>query len=216
MFAEKEGSDSDIVFTAGVEEITTAPGETFQLPLNLTNTVSPWTFQFEIQNSDDFNSKFEVVLNHLYDEDDEMYYDAYAVDFGKRITSAYGVSADYNKETTNFKVIVKNVDKIKPMKQSEGLFCTITFKVADDVADGTYDLNVIDAVFNWNDAETDEITVYKPAPFTVKIKVDNSGIEDLKVDALDGETQIYDLMGRRVVNPSQGIYIVNGRKMIMK
>jgi hypothetical protein len=29
-------------------------------------------------------------------------------------------------------------------------------------------------------------------------------------------TEIYDLMGRRVENPTQGIYIVNGKKVVIK
>jgi len=32
----------------------------------------------------------------------------------------------------------------------------------------------------------------------------------------DGETEIYDLQGRRVETPSKGVYVVNGRKVVIK
>jgi hypothetical protein len=33
---------------------------------------------------------------------------------------------------------------------------------------------------------------------------------------LDGQRVIYDLSGRRVTNPTRGIYIVDGRKVVIK
>ncbi len=41
-----------------------------------------------------------------------------------------------------------------------------------------------------------------------------TGISDIVTD--DAETTIYDLCGRRVVNPQKGIYVVGGKKMVMK
>ncbi|MBR3896326.1 MAG: hypothetical protein IKJ42_04805, partial [Bacteroidaceae bacterium] len=32
----------------------------------------------------------------------------------------------------------------------------------------------------------------------------------------NGETVVYDLQGRRVENPAKGIYIVNGKKVVIK
>lgn len=43
-------------------------------------------------------------------------------------------------------------------------------------------------------------------PLTFTFKVDSSGISSITVGA-DGETRYYDLQGRRVVNPSNGIFI---------
>ena len=36
-----------------------------------------------------------------------------------------------------------------------------------------------------------------------------------KIGCIEGDDKVYDLQGRRVANPSNGIYIVNGKKVIM-
>ena len=59
----------------------------------------------------------------------------------------------------------------------------------------------------------------RPNPTEVKIKVlgedDATDLKDLK-DFNDLNNAIYDLQGRRVETPSKGIYIVNGRKVLIK
>ena len=44
---------------------------------------------------------------------------------------------------------------------------------------------------------------------------DPSGIEELKNSKVEG-LKYYDLQGRRVVNPTKGVYILNGRKVVIK
>ena len=44
---------------------------------------------------------------------------------------------------------------------------------------------------------------------------DPSGIEALKNSKVEG-LKYYDLQGRRVVNPTKGVYIINGRKVVLK
>jgi hypothetical protein len=48
---------------------------------------------------------------------------------------------------------------------------------------------------------------------TVKIVTEGEGIDNIAVDA---DTVIYDLSGRRVTEMTKGIYIVNGKKVIKK
>ncbi len=43
-----------------------------------------------------------------------------------------------------------------------------------------------------------------------------TGIEDVITPETQGTQRIYDLQGRRVTNPARGIYIVNGRKQIIR
>ena len=44
-----------------------------------------------------------------------------------------------------------------------------------------------------------------------------TGINDVKAEpTTDGKTIYFDLTGRRVVNPSAGIYIKNGKKVVVK
>lgn len=50
-------------------------------------------------------------------------------------------------------------------------------------------------------------------PQTVTIA---DGITKLNAEDLNGETVIYDLNGRRVMNPGKGVYIINGKKTILK
>ena len=55
----------------------------------------------------------------------------------------------------------------------------------------------------------------------LKIKIDGSSgpsdIDMVQTDTrLDGQRVIYDLSGRRVTNPTRGIYIVDGRKVVIK
>jgi hypothetical protein len=42
-----------------------------------------------------------------------------------------------------------------------------------------------------------------------------TGIEDIK-DENGNVTGVYDLQGRKVENPSKGIYIINGKKTLIK
>lgn len=52
---------------------------------------------------------------------------------------------------------------------------------------------------------------------TIKIKFDDgytTGLEDILEDS--ESTSIYDLNGRKVMNPTRGLYIVNGKKVIIK
>lgn len=43
-----------------------------------------------------------------------------------------------------------------------------------------------------------------------------TGVEVNKADANEDEHKVYDLQGRRVAKPANGLYIVNGKKVIMK
>ena len=45
---------------------------------------------------------------------------------------------------------------------------------------------------------------------------DATGIESLIVNEKADANEVYDLQGRRVVRPAKGIYIVNGKKIVVK
>ena len=66
---------------------------------------------------------------------------------------------------------------------------------------------------------------YLPVSQTVEVKVIYvsywgqvvTGIEDLKMTAEKNlNNVIYDLSGRRITNPTKGLYIINGKKVLMK
>jgi len=43
-----------------------------------------------------------------------------------------------------------------------------------------------------------------------------TAVQSVKAETETKESAIYDLSGRRVENPSKGLYIVNGKKMLIK
>jgi alpha-amylase len=48
------------------------------------------------------------------------------------------------------------------------------------------------------------------------VKVIETGIDEVRTQMADGNSNIYDLQGRRVSNMQRGIYIVNGKKVVIK
>ena len=48
------------------------------------------------------------------------------------------------------------------------------------------------------------------------VKVIETGIDEVRTQMADGNSNIYDLQGRRVTNMQRGIYIVNGKKVVIK
>ena len=63
------------------------------------------------------------------------------------------------------------------------------------------------------------LKVDSSAPDVLKIMTEEeyiTGIEQITASTTDGTKVIYDLQGRRVQAPSKGLYIVNGKKMIIK
>ena len=59
--------------------------------------------------------------------------------------------------------------------------------------------------------------IYKPYNTTgyLTLSTDVSGVETIAVESGRAD-QIYDLQGRRVLRPEKGIYIVNGKKMVIR
>lgn len=65
------------------------------------------------------------------------------------------------------------------------------------------------------------LAVSSSAPDVLKIVTEAeydelAGIEELSFSGVDAPKKIYDLQGRRVTAPSKGLYIVNGKKVVIK
>ena len=113
----------------------------------------------------------------------------------------------------------------------ETVTLTPTYSLADVLGDVEYTwtssestvATVADGVVTPNNpGETDvKVQVTTPAGNTleavchVNVIDAATGIEDVKTDSAE-DGVIYDLMGRKVMNPAQGIYIKNGKKFIVK
>ena len=79
----------------------------------------------------------------------------------------------------------------------------------------TWTGDAAEVVFNVNSGSKN----LQVASLKIKVNVPEnpSGIDVAKTNSrLDGQRVIYDLSGRRVTNPTRGIYIVDGRKVVIK
>ena len=87
----------------------------------------------------------------------------------------------------------------------------ITVKAADDIAVGDVEIKITNTVLSRQNG-----TTYKPADCTATVTVtDGTGIDDVKGE--NGEVKtIYDLQGRKVEVPSDGLYIIDGKKVVIK
>ncbi len=91
------------------------------------------------------------------------------------------------------------------------------------LADGTYILYVPQAAFgdeNFNKRQNGDTSIAISEcsvneALTYYVTVDNTtGINAITIDA--DKNLIYDLQGRRVTKPSKGLYIINGKRVVMK
>ena len=56
---------------------------------------------------------------------------------------------------------------------------------------------------------------YDDDPIIIPVKQRPTGVASVRADGKD-DVRYYDLTGRRVVNPTRGIYISNGKKIMIK
>ena len=59
---------------------------------------------------------------------------------------------------------------------------------------------------------------YVPDGVTARIFIDGetTGVNEVRGKMADGRSDIYNLNGQKVLNPTKGLYIVNGKKMVIK
>ena len=93
----------------------------------------------------------------------------------------------------------------------DGVLFTLKVKVSD-MADGSYIIALKDIKLS----ETDITKFYKTSLYEAVMNIDtDTSIDAVYTDDLKG-TMVFDLQGRRVQNIEKGIYIVNGKKVVIK
>ena len=127
------------------------------------------------------------------------------------VANGYAVSINQVKELTKpiaFGVTCSSNDLVE-----------VTFSDIEQLTDG--EVTVVDAVSGQMQSisEGDTFSV-EPNDYGryFLIFANTTGIETTlpKQDGTDGEKVIFDLQGRRVIYPGKGVYIVNGKKVVMK
>ena len=106
-------------------------------------------------------------------------------------------SCDYTGDTITFDIVIYNAE----IKLVEGTDYTITYKNNVNIGTATITITLLG---NYSGTLI----------FTFEI-VDTTGIEESQYTIHQSQF-IYDLHGQRVSNPIKGIYIVKGKKVVIK
>ncbi len=153
--------------------------------------------------------EFELTLptgiEIVYDEENECD----MIDFGSR--------TNYKKHSVASNKISENTTKIMCTSQTNALFknysgdvLVITVRATDAFTAASAEFSLSNIVL----ALPDGITSLTPANYAGTIS-NTTGIEEIMSE--QGTAKIYDLQGRKIdVITEKGIYIVNGKKMLVK
>ena len=102
-------------------------------------------------------------------------------------------------------------DKAETFFGHSGDVIRLTLKASDTLSPGTYSLGLKNV-----ELARPDMTNARPQAFTASVSVNGyaTGIGSLEAEAERGE--VYDLNGRWVQQPAKGVYVINGKKIIVK
>lgn len=192
MTRSTSGPTTDRMFAGNIQM---SPGETKQLTVSLDNTGDYCSFQFDLI--------LPEGITVPYDEENEMYM---ADIVPGRFTKTHSLGSNLLK-SNRFRVIVYSIAN-KSIKGTSGAVVNITLKADDKLAIGDYTLKLENITLA--DAAENE---YYPSDSESTVNVITTGIKPILMDG--SSDKIYDLQGRRVNTVKKGIYIVNGKKLIV-
>lgn len=192
MTRSTSGPTTDRMFAGNIQM---SPGETKQLTVFLDNTGDYCSFQFDLI--------LPEGITVPYDEDNEMYMADMAPG---RFTKTHSLGSNLVKPN-RFRVIVYSIAN-KSIKGTSGAVVNITLKADDKLAIRDYTLKLENITLA--DAAENE---YYPSDSESTVNVVTTGIKPILMDG--SSDKIYDLQGRRVNTVKKGIYIVNGKKLIV-
>lgn len=179
--------------------ITVAPGETATLPVNLENSGKYCSFQFDIL------LPKGITVDSTVNQSGKVRYSASLV-----TSRCVDHSLTSNLIRGNrYRVIVFSLSNTD-VEGVNGPVVNIKLKAEKDAAEGDYTLKMERVVL----ATADEKEYY-PADSESTVTVSaNTGVNSISIDP--SSVKIYDLQGRKVNKPTQGVYIVNGKKVVIK
>lgn len=179
--------------------ITVAPGKTATLPVNLENRGKYCSFQFDIL------LPKGITVDSTVNQNGKVRYSASLV-----TSRCVDHSLTSNLIRGNrYRVIVFSLSNTD-VEGVNGPVVNIKLKAEKDAAEGDYTLKMERVVL----ATADEKEYY-PADSESTVTVSaNTGVNSISIDP--SSVKVYDLQGRKVNKPTQGVYIVNGKKVVIK
>lgn len=188
-----------------VEPITIETGETKTISINMTNpSVDVASFILGVE----LPAGLTFVLDKLWNDDDEEWNYFYA-SLTDRKLSKFVLSENYDADKNTLKMVINGMGQV--FKGTEGAIVSFTIAATETATSGQ--MKIYDQSWSNADAslggERPDINVDITVTLSTKMVPTIVNNDDANVYTLDGR-KISD------VSKSRGIYIVNGKKMIIK
>ncbi|MBR5593668.1 MAG: leucine-rich repeat protein [Bacteroidaceae bacterium] len=187
-----------------IEPFSIAAGETKVIPVLMENPDEVFSqLQFDIT----LPEGLEIPVYF----DEEQFDDVKDIKRGCRTKSVYSIQTQPVGEALRVLCITQNSKAYFTGESGDVLL--ITVKAADEMAIGDVEIKITNTVLSRQDG-----TTYKPADCTATVSVTEvpTGIDDVKEQRAESKDVYYDLSGRAVENPTMGINILNGKKVLVK
>ena len=188
-----------------VEPITIETGETKTISINMTNpSVDVASFILGVE----LSAGLTFVQDKLWNDDDEEWNYFYA-SLTDRKLSKFVLSENYDADKNTLKMVINGMGQV--FKGTEGAIVSFTIAATETATSGQ--MKIYDQSWSNADAslggERPDINVDITVTLSTKMVPTIVNNDDANVYTLDGR-KISD------VSKSRGIYIVNGKKMIIK
>jgi hypothetical protein len=190
---------SDIL---SAEDLTMGRGVQAPLNINLTNSTGNYTAL-----------AFKLVLPPgvtIVQEDGRIPY-RLSPRFTDNMQPCYVVEAGSDETGTAY-LVMSASPAISTITGNSGLLLTLPLIAAEDAAIGTC-TGKLQAI-TFADVNAEEYA-FDDTAFTLHLN-ENTAVTEVHADAQEQAGAIYNLAGQRVTHPTQGIYIINGKKIAVK
>ena len=188
-----------------VEPITIETGETKTISINMTNpSVDVASFILGVE----LPAGLTFVQNKLWNDDDEEWNYFYA-SLTDRKRSKFVLSERYDAEKNTLKMVINGMGQV--FKGTEGAIVSFIIAATETATSGQ--MKIYDQ--SWSNADA-ALGGERP-DINVDITV-TSSTKMVPTIVNNDDANVYTLDGRKIsdVSKSRGIYIVNGKKMIIK
>ena len=188
-----------------VEPITIETGETKTISINMTNpSVDVASFILGVE----LPAGLTFVQDKLWNDDDEEWNYFYA-SLTDRKLSKFVLSENYDADKNTLKMVINGMGQV--FKGTEGAIVSFTIAATETATSGQ--MKIYDQ--SWSNADA-SLGGERP-DINVDITV-TSSTKMVPTIVNNDDANVYTLDGRKIsdVSKSRGIYIVNGKKMIIK